>query len=75
MRVNGLKMQQSGKLTFQLATNKELSARFRRHNFDLQLSHATCSSHDLHAIVTVCDSLGEVSEVDLHEAIHAVWMT
>ena len=26
--------------------------RFRRHNFDLrQLSHATCSSHDLRAIV------------------------
>ena len=25
--------------------------RFRRHNFDLRLSHATCSSHDLRAIV------------------------
>ena len=28
-----------------------LSSRFRRHNFDLRLSHATCSSHDLRAIV------------------------
>ena len=25
--------------------------RFRRHDFDLRLSHATCSSHDLRAIV------------------------
>ena len=62
--------------------------RFRRHNFDLRLSPATCPSHNLRAIVAgfwnttlpllfsscMQQSWGSC-EVDLHKAIRVVWMT